>query len=84
MTEDRYEDLVLTEAEWQAVLLGARALREVATGYRAQGHDQLAAECDGLVAELKGLASRATVAAFRDVERAGQDRQAGAELEAER
>ena len=84
MTEGVYDLVVITEAEWQAVVLGARALREVATGYRAHGHEDLAAECDGHVAELLGLAMRATVAASRDNNQHGPERQAGPELEAER
>ena len=82
--DDRYDTVVLSEAEWQAVLLGARAMREVAAGYRAHGHEELAAECDDHVAELLGLAMRATVAASRDTNPAVPEHQTGAELEAER
>jgi len=84
MTDDMFDNVVVSEAEWQAVLLGARALREVAASYRAHGHEDLAAECDGHVSELLGLAVRATVAASRDSNDAVPDRQASAEQEAER
>ena len=82
----RDDDLVITETEWQAVLLGARALREIRDGLQSCGADELAEECDSNVAELEGLARRATVAAHRAPvrERAGLDREADAELEAER
>ena len=84
MTDDMFDNVVVSEAEWQAVLLGARALRQVAESYRAHGHEELAAECDGHVAELLGLAIRSTVAAARDGSHAVPGQQAGAELEAER
>ena len=75
MTGERGEELVITEGEWRAALLGARALSEVGAGLRSSGADELARECDRNAAELEGLARRATVAAHRD---------AGAEMEAER
>ncbi len=86
MRGDRADDLVITETEWQAVLLGARALREIGDGLRSSGADDLAGECDSNVAELEGLARRATVAAGRNPvgERDGLHRNAGPELEAER
>ncbi len=86
MTGHPDNDLVISETEWQAVLLGARALREIGAGLRSRGADELARECDSNVAELEGLARRATVAADRDPvsERDGLDREAGSELEAER
>jgi hypothetical protein len=75
MTGERGEELVITEAEWQAVLLGARALSEVGAWLRSGGAYELARECDRNAAELEGLARRATIAAHRE---------AGAEMEAER
>jgi hypothetical protein len=84
MPDDRSDTVVLSEAEWQAVLLGARAMREVAAGYRAYGQTELAAECDDHVTVLLGLAMRATVAASRDTNPAVPEQQTGAELEAER
>jgi hypothetical protein len=71
-------DVVITDAEWQASLIGARILRQTAGQFRALNDPETAAACDAHADALMGLVRRATVAATRDHE-AGEN-----ELEAER
>ncbi|HXM57237.1 MAG TPA: hypothetical protein VOB72_17690 [Candidatus Dormibacteraeota bacterium] len=72
------DEVVITDAEWQASLIGARLLRAAARGFRALGDHETAAGWDGHADALEGLACRATVAATRD-HQAGEN-----DLEAER
>src|SRR5205807_4554819 len=62
------DDILITEAEWQAALIGARLLREAWKDFRALGNHEIAAECDGQADALEGLARRAVVAASREHE----------------
>jgi hypothetical protein len=73
---DHLEAPLVTDAEWQALLNGARALREVAGALRNAGFQRIADENDGHATALEGLVHRATVAADR---RAGQAPQPEAE-----
>jgi hypothetical protein len=77
MNDHLEEEPLVTDAEWQALMHGARALREVAAALRNAGFQRIAAENDGHASALEGLVQRATVAADR---RAGQ----AAKPEAER
>ncbi len=79
------DEAVLTGAEWQAVMLGARALRDAAAAQRQAGAHMLAAENEGYADALLRLGQRADVAATRDpVPDITAGQQAHAELEAER
>lgn len=71
-------DVLVTHAEWKALLYGARALRAIATDLRDVGATEDAAEHDRSAATLDGLVQRATVAAQRSGER-DQSRHAEAE-----
>ena len=78
-------EAVLTESEWQAVMLGSRALRDAAAEQRRAGTNTLAAENEQYAAALLRLGQRAEVAAARGeaVEAApAPDEQVRAEYEA--
>lgn len=60
------DDVVVTDAEWRAIFLGARVLREVGDGLRTAGAGGLAAECHDQADVLENLGRRAVVAPFRD------------------
>jgi hypothetical protein len=78
-------EVVLSESEWQAVLLGARSLRDAAAAQRRAGTHMLAAENEEYAAALVRLGQRAEVAATHDpVPDITAGPQAHAELEAER
>lgn len=77
MTHD-LGDVLVTHAEWEALLYGARALRAIAADLRDLGAREDAAELDSSAATLDGLVQRATVAAQRSGER-DQSRHAEAE-----
>ncbi len=59
-------DVLVTHGEWQALLLGSRALREVGAGLRRAGAEELAAESDRNADALERLGHRAVVAAAPD------------------
>jgi hypothetical protein len=71
-------DVLVTHAEWEALLYGARALRAIAGDLRDAGARDDAAELDRSAVSLDGLVQRATVAAQRSGER-DKSRQAEAE-----
>jgi len=81
MTHHHLDDLVVTDAEWQALLEGARALRELATALRNAGFNRVAVENDGHAATLQGLVQRVTVAATRSADREGGGQPAQPEAE---
>jgi hypothetical protein len=59
------DDLLITDPEWQAVLAGARALRQVGAALQEAGFDRSAADAERHAASLDDLARHATVAAER-------------------
>lgn len=65
--------ILITDAERQAALIGARILRLAAREFRALGDHDTAAGCDGHADALQRLAQRATVAETR-VREAGDGR----------
>jgi hypothetical protein len=67
MTEHRDEpDVLVTHTEWQALLLGSRALREVGEGLRRAGAAELARESDRNADALQRLGERAVVLPAHD------------------
>ena len=60
------DHVVVTDAEWRAILLGARVLREVGDGFRSAGAHGLAGECHDQADVLENLGRRAVVAPARD------------------
>jgi hypothetical protein len=57
------DDVLLTDAEWRATLMGARALRAVSASQSRAGADTLARERARDADVLEGLARRAVVQA---------------------
>jgi hypothetical protein len=57
------DDMLVSDAEWRAALLGAWALREVGERHRRQGAFKLARESDESADVLTELARRAVVRA---------------------
>lgn len=76
------DDVIITNAEWEAAMVAARIFRDTARSFRANNADGLAAECDRHAGALEGLGRRATVAAAPDIQ--PDLRVVRAELEAER
>jgi hypothetical protein len=62
------QSVVISEVEWQAVLLGSRALREIANDLRLAGAVELAAENERSATTLEELGRRAEVAAAMEPE----------------
>ena len=59
-------EVLVSHAEWEALLLGSRALREVGEGLRHAGAAELAAESDRNADALQRLGQRAVVLPARD------------------
>jgi hypothetical protein len=70
------DDLLLTEVEWRAVLVGARVLRESGAQLQAADSPVIAAEYAAHAAVLDNLGRRAVVAAGREQGTPDVDREA--------
>ena len=66
MNDER--EVVITDAEWRAVMEAAGVFRDTAQNLRATGVDGIAAESDRHADALEGLGRRAVVAAAPQVE----------------